>query len=73
LKYFILTFDAVHYVLKSEKLLEKEALVYDIIPTPREFSSDCGMAIRIDKNSGNLEAIKYILETAGINFHIHQK
>jgi hypothetical protein len=60
-------------VLKSEKLLEKENVAYDIIPTPREFSSDCGMAIRVDPASGSLEVISAILGLAQINFHIHQK
>ena len=32
--------------LRSEKLLLKEGLTVKLIPTPREYSSDCGMALR---------------------------
>jgi len=63
----------VHHVLKSEKLLEKENVVYDIIPTPREFSSDCGMAIRVESSAGSLTVITEILRLAGIKFYIHEK
>lgn len=32
--------------LRAEKLLIKAALKVKLIPTPRELSSDCGMALR---------------------------
>ena len=34
--------------LRSEKLLLQGGLTARLIPTPREFSSDCGMALRFD-------------------------
>jgi len=34
--------------LKAEKTLVKGGLKVKLIPTPREFSSDCGMALRFD-------------------------
>jgi hypothetical protein len=34
--------------LKAEKTLFKGGLKVKLIPTPREFSSDCGMALRFD-------------------------
>ncbi len=34
--------------LRSEKLLLKDGFSVKLIPTPREFSSDCGMALRFD-------------------------
>jgi hypothetical protein len=33
-------------VLRAEKLLFKSGLTVKLIPTPREFSSDCGVALR---------------------------
>lgn len=33
-------------VMRSEKILRKGGVAVKLIPTPREFSSDCGMAVR---------------------------
>jgi hypothetical protein len=32
--------------LRAEKVLQRAGLTVKLIPTPREFSSDCGMALR---------------------------
>ena len=34
--------------LRAEKVLKRAGLTVKLIPTPREFSSDCGMAVRFD-------------------------
>lgn len=34
--------------LRSEKLAQRAGFVVKLIPTPREFSSDCGIALRFD-------------------------
>lgn len=34
--------------LRAEKVLQRAGLVVKLIPTPREFSSDCGIALRFD-------------------------
>jgi hypothetical protein len=35
-------------VMRAERVLQKGGLVVKLVPTPREFSSDCGIAIRFD-------------------------
>ena len=40
-----LLFDSIHYVMKAEELLKKAGIVIDLVPVPREISSDCGMCI----------------------------
>ncbi|MFH1618016.1 MAG: DUF3343 domain-containing protein [Candidatus Margulisiibacteriota bacterium] len=54
----ILLFDSIHQLLKTEKGLKKQGIKYEIIPTPREYSSDCGSAIKmkeeLDKESKEL-------------------
>ncbi len=35
-------------VMRAEKVLKKGGVVVKLVPTPRELSSDCGMAIRFD-------------------------
>jgi hypothetical protein len=41
----VFIFNSIHRVLKAEKLLHKEEVVFRLIPTPRPLVSDCGMAI----------------------------
>jgi hypothetical protein len=36
--------------LRAEKILKQARLVVKLIPTPREFSSDCGIALRFEWN-----------------------
>ena len=33
-------------VMRAEKILQKNGIAVKLIPTPRQFSSDCGMAVR---------------------------
>lgn len=58
---WVLIFDTVHQVIKAEKALKKGVFEIRIIPTPREFSSDCGMAIElrggIDRAVGLLRSV----------------
>lgn len=71
--YFILIFESTHKVLKSEKLLLANGVKFDIIPTPKEFSSDCGMSIRINPKNADFPKVKLILESQGIKFVMHEK
>ena len=43
-----LLFDTIHDVLRAEKALKRRGLAIELVPVPRNLSSDCGMAIRID-------------------------
>jgi len=43
----ILLFNSIHQVMKAEKLLKNQNLRIDLIPVPREISSDCGVAIEL--------------------------
>jgi Putative Se/S carrier protein-like len=58
-------------VMRAEKLLKKAGYSIKIIPTPREFSSDCGVALCFDW--ANCEQVKVILDTAHLEIDgIHQ-
>jgi hypothetical protein len=58
-------------VMRAEKLLKKEGCSVKIIPIPREFSSDCGVALRFDW--ADCEQVKVILDTARLEIDaIHQ-
>ncbi len=43
----LLIFSSVHHVMKAEKVLRGQGLHIDLIPMPREISSDCGVAIEL--------------------------
>ena len=42
-----LLFPSVHYVIKAEKVLKKSKLWCDVVPTPKRFSSDCGVCLTV--------------------------
>jgi hypothetical protein len=72
MNYYILIFESIHQVMKAEQLLLADHINCDIIPTPKEFSSDCGMSIRIN-DSGDMEKIRSLLLTNNLNFQLHEK
>ncbi len=61
----VLLFHTNSSALRAEKILRKLGLTVKLIPTPREFSSDCGVAlqfawgnepqVRAQLNSSNVE------------------
>jgi hypothetical protein len=63
---YIITFATVHYVMKSEKALKQKGLSVRLIPTPRKISSDCGMALEVDKQTLELSELKEIISEADI-------
>ncbi len=44
----VITFNTVHWVMKAEKILVANDIPVTLIPTPRQISSDCGMAVLVD-------------------------
>jgi len=47
----VFVFESVHRVMKAEKLLKGKGIKIDLIPVPREISSDCGVAIELSADS----------------------
>lgn len=41
----IAVFDSIHHVLAAERVFRQHSLWCDLVPTPRQVSSDCGMVI----------------------------
>ena len=50
--------------LRTEKILLKGGLTVKLIPTPREFSSDCGVALRF--NWGDESKMHALLDSANV-------
>lgn len=47
---YYLFFHTIHDVLKADKVLKKKGARYELVPVPRNLSSDCGMCIKLDDN-----------------------
>lgn len=44
--YCLLTFPTTHSALRAEKTLGEQSLNFIIVPTPREISEGCGLAVK---------------------------
>ncbi len=42
----VILFHGLQAVLRAEKVLQRAKLAVKLLPTPRQFSSDCGVALR---------------------------
>ena len=62
----VVLFHTTSAVMRAEKLLIKGEYSIKLIPTPREFSSDCGIALRFDWN--HCDMLKSVLDEAKIEF-----
>lgn len=45
-EYGVVLFHTTSAALRAEKMAQRARLTVKLIPTPREFSSDCGIALR---------------------------
>lgn len=43
----LLLFPTIHHVLAAERALKAGGVAPDLVPVPKEISSDCGMAIAV--------------------------
>jgi len=67
----VILFHTTAMAMKAEKALTREGFSVTLIPTPREFSSDCGIALRFPWSLA--EAIKPALQNAAIDVQGIQK
>ena len=64
--YGVVLFHTTSAVMRAEKLLKKRGHAGKLIPTPRQFSSDCGIAFRFDWDQ--CQRVKSVLDDAGVEF-----
>jgi hypothetical protein len=57
----VLLLESIHQVIRVEKLLKARGLRIDLIPIPREISSDCGMAVELPLDA-ETEALRILEE-----------
>jgi hypothetical protein len=62
--YGVVLFHTTSSAMRAEKTLLQRGLAIKMIPTPRQFSSDCGIALRFE---GHLvETVRESLESARV-------
>lgn len=49
----LLLFQSIHKVMQAEHIIAGFGVQYQIIPVPKEYSSECGMCIEIDCSDSN--------------------
>ncbi len=62
--YGVILFYTTSAVLRAEKILVREGLTVKLVPTPRELSTDCGIALRI--GWGQAASAQALLESAKV-------
>ncbi len=50
-EYYVATFYSTNYALKCEKTLKQDNIKVKLIPVPRQVSSNCGLAARMDEEA----------------------
>jgi hypothetical protein len=48
-EYSVVLFHSSAHAIRAEKVLKRAGVSTKMIPTPRQISSDCGMALRFDR------------------------
>jgi hypothetical protein len=66
-EYGVVLFYTTSAVMQSEKLLKKAGFQTKLIPTPRQYSSDCGISLRFGWD--HRDKVKSALEDAKVEFH----
>lgn len=65
-------FNSSHHVMKAESILKKSGLAILLIPAPRALSTDCGLAIRFERELYEMVQITLAAENNAPTY-IYQK
>jgi hypothetical protein len=60
----VILFHTTSAAIKAEKLLLGQGFTVKLIPTPRQFSSDCGVALRFD--AAQIDAVREQINNNGL-------
>ena len=55
----ILLFDSIHHVLAAERTFLQRGVWHDVVPTPRDVHSDCGMVIQFRES--DLDDVSHLI------------
>jgi hypothetical protein len=60
----VILFPSIHFVLQAEKMIKGKGFSINLIPVPRQLSSDCGICMLIDWEQK--EILYTLLEGGGV-------
>jgi len=60
----VILFPSIHFVLQAEKMIMGKGFSIDLIPVPRQLSSDCGICMLIEWEQK--EMLYTLLEQGGV-------
>ena len=63
-RYAVFLVYSTSYALRAEKVLEEAGIDCKLIPVPRQFSSDCGVCVRVPR--ADREAARRAVDEAGL-------
>jgi hypothetical protein len=64
----VILFSSTQAAIRAEKVLKQAGLTIKLVPTPRQFSSDCGVALRFAWS--DLAQIQTRLAVAQVEFDV---
>lgn len=62
----VILFESTRHAIRAERLLKAERIKIRVIPTPRKYSSNCGVSISF--SAPDSDRIKQILKEKGVPF-----
>lgn len=61
---------SIHFVVKAEKLLKEQGILYELAPIPRAIGSSCGMALEFPCcETGSIRNILHEADIAILGFY----
>jgi len=48
IEFGVITFNSTHYAIKADSVFNRESINFRTIPTPREITRSCGLAIKFN-------------------------
>lgn len=71
----VILFPSIHFALQAEKLIRGKGFSVDLIPVPRQLSSDCGICLLFDWEQKDI--LSSLLEGARVKIegvhHLREK
>lgn len=64
-EYALITFKSTHHAIGAEEIFQEKDMEFKTIPTPREVSHSCGLALLFSIE--DLDRVKAIIESEKIN------
>lgn len=62
----IIVFLSTHDAIKAKNLMDKAGFPYEVIPTPRKITAECGMSLRVEQSL--LNQVLELFQAKGVRY-----